>query len=249
MAAWNFSGGFDFGEYHLGKAAAPELLLIGDSHSAVLRYGLDNSLRTSGCSGYAISILGKGLFDLKDPDCQDAINKLTGDLHSVNKVVIAEYWPKLTEPGDAYTRLEEFANTMTSMNRKLYIVTNVPVYTDSPADITARLSMIEPRKLNTEWQGYKSVKQFDREQADINNKLEQISTKTGAIIVPIHMAFRTNEGYICREEVDGHFQPLYMDKDHLSPYGSNRAAKLLMRYLYPVSSSQTTNNTAEKSSN
>lgn len=65
MAAWNFSSGFDFGVYRLGKTTAPDILLMGDSHSAVLRYGLDKALRSSDRSGYAISTLGKGIFDLK----------------------------------------------------------------------------------------------------------------------------------------------------------------------------------------
>ena len=247
VAAWNFSGGFNFGEYNLGNTSEPDILLLGDSHSAVLRYGLDKVMSASGHSGYAISILGMGLFDLNDPDCRKVMDKLSGEFHSVKKVVIAEYWPKLFESGDAYIKLEAFARVIAHMHRKLYIVTNVPVYANSPADIAARLSLIPPRKLNAEFLGYKYANQYNMDQQAINIKLKQISLRTGAVIIPIHMAFKANDRYICRESKGGLFTPLYMDTNHLSPYGSNRAAKLIMRYLFPVGDTKLHDRTAHNS--
>jgi hypothetical protein len=131
-----------------------------------------------------------------------------------------------------YAQLEEFALHIKSKGKTLLIVEDVPNHKFPPNEIAARIKIISPRKMEPEWKSFsQSEEEYGHMQNGINARLEEICKKTGAVPIPLHLAFEENGEYITFGKQDGKPVPLYGDADHLSRAGSLRAAKFIMSYL------------------
>jgi peptidoglycan/LPS O-acetylase OafA/YrhL len=227
------------GRFNLGTPGPPGVVLLGDSHAGSLRYGLDAVLRERKMSGYAISCAGTDMFDMRLPESRSALEKLSG-LPSATHVILAQMWRRSldsedqAQPTDArLVRLEEFSACIKSMGKILLITTDIPHYRCALADIEARTRIIAPR----DWKivldsRQQSDSEYGRLQGGINGRLEAICKKTGAVLIPLHLAFKEGDRYGCfKERRGGDIIPLYRDRDHLSMAGSIIAARFLPGYL------------------
>ncbi|MBL0210408.1 MAG: acyltransferase family protein [Holophagaceae bacterium] len=232
------------GNFHLGVPGEPEIFLIGDSHAGALQYGLDSVLRQSKRSGYVMNRSGKNVFNLKNIEAKDIIETLKKH-PQVSKVVMAESWSEMiTKRGNQdyqtiLDQVEEFTLKIQSMNKTLYIVTDIPIRNYNPIDIAAKMTIIPPRKLKHEWiNGLQSEVEYEQRQGYINRQLKNLCHKTGAVLVPMHIALKRENQFIAFEHKNGHIVPLYMDGGHLSPDGSLLASKFIMLYLFPDSNEE-----------
>ncbi|MGO9111983.1 MAG: acyltransferase family protein [Thermoguttaceae bacterium] len=235
-----FANGYE-GSSNIGASGEPKILLLGDSHAGSLRYGIDALLREKGIAGYAIICLDNDMFDLTLPKSDAALRKLS-ELQSVSHVILAEMWAreyfrkrgKAQDYGVMFARLEEFALHLRSMGKTLAISTDIPYYRYVLTDIEARRRIFMPRSteiiLDSQQQ---SDVDYDREQGKINITLVEICKKTGAVLIPLHLAFKQDDHYVCFEARGTGTMPLYRDADHLSMAGSLRAARFIMPYLHP----------------
>ncbi len=222
----------------IGASGQPEIFLLGDSHAGHLRDGLGTFLREKGLAGYAVSCPGTDMFDATCPESQSALRKLS-DLPRVKHVVLSESWDRGPQRDDnlrrldaRYAQLEAFAATVKSMGKTLFILTDVPHYPFSENEIRARARIVAPRSLEVVLNSRQQpAVEYDRVQGPINAKLAEICRKTGAVLIPLHLAFKQDDRYVCVEDKGGEIISLYRDTDHLSPAGSLRAAGFLMSYL------------------
>ncbi len=95
------------------------------------------------------------------------------------------------------------------------------------------MAIITPRRTESGWNGFQPAMQYDQEQRKINEQLEAVCLKSGAILVPMHLAFKQGDAYHAFGTEYGNRVPLYRDQNHLSPAGSLRAAEFIMPYLFP----------------
>ena len=223
----------------------PQLLLIGDSHAGALRHGLDMLLRDKNIAGYVIIRAGTPLFNMQLAESQAALRKLD-ELPQASMVILSEQWLRYDKIGDdpkkaesVYVQLEEFAHCIKSNGKTLFIVEDVPNYKWPPNEIAARMEIIPPRKMEPEWERFQqSEEEYTRLQKIINARLEAICRKTGAVLIPLHLALKENGNYIAFAEQGEKTVPLYSDGDHLSRAGSLRAAQFIMPYLFPATGSE-----------
>lgn len=227
------------GDFPIGLPGKPELLLVGDSHAAVLETGMDACLRRSGRSGFAMSRPSKDLFYLEGAEATEVLALLARQ-PEIKKVVLAEYWSSpVARPnrGSAdesmFDQLESFSNRIREMGRTLFIVTDVPIRDYAPNDIAARTRIIPPRSVKASWDLQQSEQEYDRQQGEINRRLRAVCSRTGAVFVPVHLEFKKNNHYIAFDKKDGVLISLYKDRHHLSREGSMQAAPFIMSYLYP----------------
>ena len=232
--AWDWGGDFS-----IGTSAPPTVFLIGDSHAGAFRYGLDTLLRKNHISGYAISCPNADMFNLKISESKEALKKLA-ESPQVSTVIIFEMWllhynnlNKYKDRESMYVKIEEFAIKIKSMGKKLFIATDVPGYPCNLNEIYAHMKIISPRHIDPEWESKQSEAKYNRMQGEIiNNKLNEICKRTGAILIPLHLAFKEDNCYIYFEQKDNKTIPLYKDKNHLSLPGSLRAAQFVEPYLF-----------------
>ena len=70
-------------------------------------------------------------------------------------------------------------------------------------------------------------------QGATNKNLEEITRDLGAQLIPLHLAFKRDAGYLAFEVQGEELIPLYRDNNHLSPQGSLRAAQFIITQLFP----------------
>jgi hypothetical protein len=227
----------------IGASGEPQIFLLGDSHAGSVRYGLDALLRERRCAGYAVCRSNSDMFDLELPEVQIALKELS-QMPTASQVLLVELWAKGWFPEDGrprvprdyvkmYARLEEFALYIKSMKRTLFIATDIPSYPQAPADIEARARIIVPRRANVLVDSeQQSADDYDRVQREINLSLQEICKKTGAVLIPLHLAFKQDDHYVSYEIQRGKTVPLYRDQGHLTAAGSLRAARFIMPVLY-----------------
>jgi len=240
-----FASGYE-GSSGIGAAGQPEVFLLGDSHAGSLRYGIDALLREKGVAGYAAICLDTDVFDMRLPKSAAALHKLS-ELPRASQVILAQMWAKeyylkRGKPRDyevVYARLREFALHIRSMGKTLAIATDVPCYRYVLSDIEARRKIIIPRQTEIVLDSRQQAEvEYEREQGEINRNLEEICRQTGAVLIPLHLAFKKDDRYVCFEPEGKGFMPLYIDTNHLSLAGSLRAARFIMPYLFPRATPQ-----------
>ena len=228
------------GNAALGGKGHPKVFLIGDSHAGALRYGLDAVLRNENMAGYGVIRPGTLMFNMNLLPSQAALKNLD-ELPQVSTVILVQYWlgyfddnwGKRVDVESAYAQLEEFAACIKSKGKTLLIVGDVPNHKWALNDVIARTKIIPPRKIEPEWISLQqSEEEYNRMQKGINTRLEEICRKTGAVFIPLNLAFKENGRYIYFEQKDGNPHPLYRDASHLSPAGSLRAARFIRPSLF-----------------
>jgi hypothetical protein len=230
----------------IGNSDSPKIVLIGDSHAGSLRYGLDTVFRGESLAGYGVIRSGTLMFNMSLPQSKSMLKKLD-ELSQVSTVILAQYWlgyfddnwGKPVNVESAYTQLEEFASYIKSKGKTLLIVGDVPNHKWALNDIIARTKIIAPREMEPEWTSLQqSEEDYKRMQSGINARLEEICRKTGAIFIPLHLAFKENGNYIYFDRKNDKPLPLYRDANHLSPDGSLRAAQFILPRLSPEPGSE-----------
>ena len=180
------------------------------------------------------------MFNMSLPQSQAALKNLD-ELPQVSTVILVQYWlgyfddnwGKRVDVESAYAQLEEFAACIKSKGKTLIIVGDVPNHKWALNDIIARTKIIPPRKMEPEWKSLRqSEEEYDHMQNDINTRLEEICKKTGAVFLPLDLAFKENGSYIYFDQKSGTPLPLYRDASHLSPDGSLRAARFILPCLF-----------------
>jgi hypothetical protein len=181
----------------------------------------------------------KDVFNLQEKDAKDILAELEKQ-PQVSKVVLVEYWSSQhkernrgSERQTMYLELERFSREIKEMGKTLFIATDVPLITYSVSDIAAKREIISPRHIEAGWDGQQSEAKYDKQQGEINRRLEEICHKTGAILIPLHLALKQGDHYIAFDKQNGKTIPLYMDDNHLSPEGSLRAASVILSCLFP----------------
>ena len=214
---------------------SPQFLLIGDSHSGHLQYGLDILLRKKGCAGFSVIHSGTDMYNTDLQETQDALKKVE-ETPSIRCVVLAERWssPRQLSNGRRFTQIEEFSLRVRAMKKSLFIISDNPNFTYTPCDIAARMKIIQPRHVYPEWKNcIQTEEEYTRMQGEINSELDAICKRTGAVRIPLQMAFKQPEGYISFVMKDNGSVQLYTDDNHLSSEGSLRAAEFIIPYLFP----------------
>jgi len=219
--------------FPLGGGGLADVLLIGDSHACALQYGLDITLREQGRAGRSLIRCGKIVYDLNKNECREVLAELSRQ-PQVTKVILTEFWKPCME-GDAnsYARLEEFACRIKAMGKTLFVVADIPCYTFSPVDRLAKEKIVGPRRLPTDDYVRQSFFAYGQAQGEVNRRMEAICKKTGAVFIPMFMAFKEEDAFVSVEKVGTGRVSLYRDDHHLSQAGSLRAARFLMPYLFP----------------
>jgi len=147
--------------------------------------------------------------------------------------VLAEHWRLYNKPS-MFVEVEQFALRVRGLGKTLFVIADVPSYKNAPSDIAARIRIIAPRRdhsgLGDLWQ---SEAEYNRVEAAINRNLADVCQKTGAVLVPLNMAFKEDGHYIAFAQENGRLIPLYSDSHHVSPAGSLRAAHFLLPYVFP----------------
>jgi peptidoglycan/LPS O-acetylase OafA/YrhL len=229
------------GRPSIGNSGQPKIFLLGDSHAGSLRYGLGALLQEKSMAGYDGSHSDADAYDLRLPDTQSALSKLS-ELSSVSHVILAQMWAReyfrkrgrYQDYEIMFAQFEEFALHIKSLRKTLLIATDIPYYPYPPAETEARSRIITPRQVNIILESrQQSEVEYDRVQREINSRLEVICKKTGAVLIPLHLAFKQDDHYVPFEEQGGKTVPLYSDTDHLTRAGSLRAARFIMPYFFP----------------
>jgi len=226
------------GRSSIGASGTAVVFLLGDSHAGALRYGFDQLLRKEKLAGYAISCSSKDLFNLRLPEAQDAIKTLE-EMPQVSQVILAEMWVRSLsatkkQPDAVYAQIEEFSARIKAMGKTLYIATDIPHYRNLGCDFESRSLIITPRaQAHVLFGRQQSEKEYDLTQGQFNRKLGEICLKTGAVMIPLHQAFKSGDTYTAFDEAEARAVPLYRDSDHLYMEGSVRGARFILRYLFP----------------
>ena len=87
--------------------------------------------------------------------------------------------------------------------------------------------------MEVEWNGRQSLQEYLRMQGEINARIRDICNDTGAVYVPLHLGLLEGDFFPVFEKTDETALSLYRDNNHLSLYGSLRAAQFIMPYLFP----------------
>lgn len=213
------------GARHLGSPGRTDLFLVGDSHAACLAYGIDREFGTQGLGADTYTM--HSVLAYADPAVLGSIEASRSP-----KVLVAQYWtsPRYDreEMLDGLTR---FALAMASQGRKLYIATDVPLWPVALGDIRARMAIVSPPEMKPEWSGVQTEEAFRERQADINRRIEEIASRTGATVVPLQDVFRWDGAFHAIDERNDPPVLLFQDRSHLSPEGSLRAGPFLLRWL------------------
>jgi peptidoglycan/LPS O-acetylase OafA/YrhL len=236
LSSYNFRFGMD-GTFSLGNTGKPDIFLIGDSHAGALRYGLDKVIKENNGCGLSFTVASTDLFNLSLPHAKNMLEMI--DKHpTVTKVIVVEYWisyktrqRKQKEPD--YAMLEEFIQVLQSRNKKVFIIADLPNYPKNNFDFLAKSSIIPPRTKNDNWKNWQSVEEYENKQGAINSNLKCVCNETSAVYVPIQNSLFDGSKFITSYTSNEKYVSLYKDANHLSPEGSERAARYLWPYLYP----------------
>ena len=228
------------GDFHLGAVnKKAEILLVGDSHAGALQHGFDIVLRENGRGGYAINRSNTNMFNVQSPDCQYVLNELA-KRPSITKVVLASCWKghasrsRSANAPSLQAQIKEFAACVKAMGKTLYVLTDVPFRDYSPCEMAARTKIIPPRQMYSHWQdGIQAETELEQKQGEINRNLARACQKTGAMLIPLHHAFKRDNHYIAFDKQNDKTIIFYRDTDHLSKAGSLSAARFIFPYLFP----------------
>jgi lysophospholipase L1-like esterase len=156
---------------------------------------------------------------------------------TVTKVIVVEYWisyktrqRKQKEPD--YAMLKEFIQVLQSRNKKVFIIADLPNYPKNNFDFLAKSSIIPPRTNNDNWKNWQSVEEYENKQGAVNSNLKRVCIETSAVYVPIQNSLFDGSKFITSYTSNEKYVSLYKDANHLSPEGSERAARYLWPYLY-----------------
>ncbi len=218
------------GDFKLGDVGDPTVLLVGDSHAGVLQYGLDRVFREHMRSGIVMSRSETLVYNLHIESARQIVAKLKAE-SGIKTIILAQFWSNISQPELMYEQLEEFSLLMKEMKKKLYILTDPPVYDFNVTEMVAKELIFPPRKsLNR----MRELAEYENRQGEINRNLEKLCERTGAVLVPIHIALLRDSGYIAFEHSSGKLVPLYRDGNHLSPEGSLLVGNYIYPYLFKV---------------
>ena len=221
------------GDYALGALNQPEIALIGDSHAGALGAALDLWLRKDGRGGLLLTQSATPMFDLSLPQCREALLEL--QKHSaVKKIVLVQGWFYLfadnAESDTNLRKLEEFAHEIHRRQMTLYITSDVPIFNGT--DIAAKSAIIAPRRMEIGWDGTMTKVQYDEAQGQINSRLLDVCSRTGAVFIPTHLAFMKGKHFVAFEEHNDSRIPLFRNIDHVSLDGGILAIRFMMPYLF-----------------
>lgn len=229
---WRLLAGLP-GKYALNLPTQPEVALIGDSHAGALGSGLDVWLRENGKGGLLLSQTSTRMFDMTLPQCREALLEL-GKHPTVTRVILAQGWFYLlrtkADSDSNLRKLEAFAHEMRRRHKTLYITSDVPLFNNT--DIAARSAIIAPRRMHVGWDGTLTQQQHDEAQGQFNSLLKHICHCTGAVFVPVHLAFVEGDRYVAFEEHGSRKIALYRNNDHVSVQGAIRAIRFLMPRVF-----------------
>ena len=179
------------------------------------------------------------MFDLHRPDSAYALAILAAHPETT-QVLLAQNWggyfhkprPKYTPSDDE--KLIQFANRIHAMHKALFIIADIPQYDFSPSDMAARTMLIAPRHMGDGWSdGRQSAVDYDNRLGEINRHLRDICGTTGAVFVPLQLAFKNGNDYVSLTPHAEQLVSLYRDNGHLNKLGSLTAADFLLTYLLP----------------
>ncbi|MEN6426570.1 MAG: acyltransferase family protein [Phycisphaerales bacterium] len=237
VTRWRLLAGLP-GRYNLGLPTQPEVALIGDSHAGALGAGLDVWLLENDKSGLLLSQSATPMFDLSLPQCREALSELD-KYPTVTKVILAQGWFYLlankADSGSNLRKIEEFADEIRRRRRTLYVTSDVPLFNGT--DIAAKSAIIAPREMEVGWDGTLTQQQHDEAQGQFNSRLKDVCHRTGAVFVPLHLAFMQSGRYVAFEEQNGKRIALYRNYDHVSVEGAIRAIRFLMPHVFVMSTS------------
>jgi hypothetical protein len=129
--------------------------------------------------------------------------------------------------------LEEFAHSVKTAGKTLYLATDVPTYKKAPSDIAARMRIIRPRKGYDDAESLsQSEVEYANRESSLNKKLQGICERVGCKLIPLNLALKEGGRYVAFTEDSGKTIPLYSDYTHVSPAGSIRAARFLMPFVF-----------------
>lgn len=236
-----FHGQKDRANINIGASGSVKISLLGDSHAGALRSGFDQLLSENNIAGHASIYFGTDMFNLDIPYARDALNKLA-ELPLAKRVILVQNWKlslsrhtKNHTEERVYAKLETYSRHIQSLGKTLFIATDIPHFQHNAFDIEARRRIIPPRDLELSQKILRQTEdEYKRQQGEINRRLEKICNETGAILIPLHLAFQQGNYYSSFEIRNNKTVPLYRDNDHLSIAGSLRAAQFIMSRITPI---------------
>ena len=226
------------------RDAAPDFLLIGDSHAASLADGLDIAAKRAGRSGLVIAanaclpILGlRSQYPRSRPACRRLHDNLLGivDQFGIKLVVMHARWEAMNEAqeiddeqivrtasgDDMKTRLIDTVSALAAHGAKVVIVTSTPHSLYRVPDILARKA----------WYGLKVD-----ERADFKQFLAENGAAFGLFADPAlrqHATVIDLYPFFCDGETDGRCRvaagprPYFFDDSHLSRFGAIALSPIL----------------------
>jgi len=219
----------------------PIVFVVGDSHAGSLRYGLDAVFSEKKISGFFVSVSNADMFDLNVHAAQNAL-KLLSSMPEVKQVLLVQRWMRslattnITSPEHreaSYRQIEVFSRQISSMGKQLLIATDIPEYQDSFHELQGRAKIIAPRNtMVLEAASQQTEHQYATTQGEICNRLSRLCHENGAVLVPLHLAFKQNGNYVTVDQQDNKKVILYRDQHHLTKPGSLRAAQFIMPYMF-----------------
>lgn len=224
------------GQSTIGSPESPTVFLVGDSHAAMLNYGLDQELRAVGLGAYSFTGGSAPMFDMKQSRSMDAIKKLSA-MPQVRYVVLSQLWLGYAstpeEMDEMFIQLEEFATHVVSAGKTLFILEDIPNCRYRHHEYVARSHIIRPgKKVGEKTTQFQTPEDYTLMQGEINDRIRAVCSKTGAVAVPMHEALLADGVYTFFDrDSHGNPVPLYKDVNHLSPYGSLVAGRYLVDYL------------------
>lgn len=219
----------------IGLNGKPEILLLGDSYAGALQFGLDSALRDAGISGHVISKGATPMFDLRQPEAKSAFELMMA-APTIKIIVLCQNWSGYTMGHGGYFRnthdvmesLTNFAAMVKGNNKQLLILESIPTHEYALNEIKARMEIVTPRNFKPEWVSLRQpAGKYSIKQGAINAMLRQVASTTGATSIPIQDALFESDGHRYFINTRKGLSPLYKDRGHFSPVGSNFVAAWL----------------------
>lgn len=222
----------------IGSGGPDVVLLTGDSHAAALQFGLDKAFQERQTKGWVLTRSATRMYDLRHPSGQ-AVEAFLRDNPHVETVILSQYWRfwlrenKPDEATSELARLEEFARVVLGMGKKLYICTDVPLWSEDPCALAVKMRIVGPRPLSgVAMLGRQREHEYQRMQGAILQGLRGVCQRTGASLLSVHSAFWMDGHYAAFGLENGETISWYRDRDHLSPSGSVRAGDFICKQLW-----------------
>ena len=236
-----------FKVYHIGCTdKVPCMLIYGDSHAAVLAYGLDNLAKQKGISLYVIvrpgypPLLGvhRQASDTKIINAYIHVLQFIRSHNELKTIILSARWSaycgELKRPnnklvieqniyGKNYLQdsllilgVTNIADTFCKMNRKVVITTPVP---ELRSNVYKMIAIRTFRRKPYEYFSY-SHEEYIKQNKFFLTFLSQLEEQNKVVIIDVAKQLLGNNNY--KIVSDGH--PIYSDNNHLSSSGSTLAA-------------------------